>query len=294
MLRVREQSINTQHCVSVASLVRTVNLLTRHDYASALQLLACVEAQAGDIEGFARAAVRALRDYVAADLATLSICDLVTGHRQVVGVPGKCLDADEVARFDRHSFDLPLVRPHGLEGGGLTRRISDRVGRHDGSSGALDGDPHGRTGLEYAIVVPLFRSPQMLVNVVLNRRGRDFGERDCERLELVRAHLAFFYRQACRLAPALPSTAPLAPLPGAMPPEPGSFGGLTPRESQVMHWLSCGKTDAEIAALLLISPRTVQKHLEHVYVKLGVETRTAAVMRVHAGQRFAPGQESSP
>lgn len=46
-----------------------------------------------------------------------------------------------------------------------------------------------------------------------------------------------------------------------------------------MRWLSCGKTDADIAALLAISPRTVQKHLEHIYVKLGVETRTAAVMR---------------
>ena len=42
------------------------------------------------------------------------------------------------------------------------------------------------------------------------------------------------------------------------------------------------RTDAEIAALLSISPRTVQKHLEHVYVKLGVETRTAAVMRALA------------
>ncbi|RUR70358.1 LuxR family transcriptional regulator [Variovorax guangxiensis] len=54
---------------------------------------------------------------------------------------------------------------------------------------------------------------------------------------------------------------------------------LTPREGEVMHWLARGKTDAEIAALLQISPRTVHKHLQHVYVKLGVETRTAAVMR---------------
>lgn len=293
MLRVRGQSINTQHCVSVANPMRTVNHLTRDDYASALQLLARVEAQAGDVEGFARAAVRALRDYVAADLATLSICDLVTGRRQVVGVPGMCLDADEVARFDRHSFDLPLRRSHGLEGGGATRRIADRVGRHDGPRRALGADPR-RIGLEYAVVVPLFRSPQKLVNVVLNRRGRDFDERDRERLELVRTHLAFFYRQACRLAPALSSTAPAASLPGAMRREPGSYGALTPREGEVMHWLACGKTDAEIAALLFISPRTVQKHLEHVYVKLGVETRTAAVMRAHARQRVAPGQEASP
>ncbi len=49
-----------------------------------------------------------------------------------------------------------------------------------------------------------------------------------------------------------------------------------------MRWLSRGKTDAEIAALLGVSPRTVHKHLEHIYVKLGVETRTAAVMRTLA------------
>ena len=55
---------------------------------------------------------------------------------------------------------------------------------------------------------------------------------------------------------------------------------LTDRETEVMHWLACGKTDADIAALLAISVRTVQKHLEHIYVKLGVENRTAAVMRL--------------
>jgi len=56
---------------------------------------------------------------------------------------------------------------------------------------------------------------------------------------------------------------------------------LTPRERDVMRWLSYGKTDADIAQLLQISTRTVHKHLEHIYVKLGVENRTAAVMRVH-------------
>ncbi len=63
---------------------------------------------------------------------------------------------------------------------------------------------------------------------------------------------------------------------------------LTDRESEVMHWLACGKTDADIAALLGISPRTVQKHLEHIYVKLGVENRTAAVMRAGSVALVSP------
>ncbi len=54
---------------------------------------------------------------------------------------------------------------------------------------------------------------------------------------------------------------------------------LTAREREVMHWLAGGKTDREIAQLLGCSHRTVQKHLERTYQKLGVETRTAAVMR---------------
>lgn len=51
---------------------------------------------------------------------------------------------------------------------------------------------------------------------------------------------------------------------------------LTGREVEVLRWVACGKTNRDIGTILELSPRTVNKHLEHVYVKLGVETRTAA------------------
>ncbi|RKR69390.1 LuxR family two component transcriptional regulator [Acidovorax sp. 94] len=51
---------------------------------------------------------------------------------------------------------------------------------------------------------------------------------------------------------------------------------LTPRETEVLSWLSKGKTNRDIADILGMSPRTVNKHLEHIFEKLGVETRTAA------------------
>ncbi|MFM0632071.1 response regulator [Paraburkholderia xenovorans] len=51
---------------------------------------------------------------------------------------------------------------------------------------------------------------------------------------------------------------------------------LTPREADVLYWVALGKTNRDIADILGMSPRTVNKHLEHVFEKLGVETRTAA------------------
>ena len=52
---------------------------------------------------------------------------------------------------------------------------------------------------------------------------------------------------------------------------------LTPRETDVLEWVAKGKTNRDIGDILGMSPRTVNKHLEHIYAKLGVETRTAAV-----------------
>jgi len=52
--------------------------------------------------------------------------------------------------------------------------------------------------------------------------------------------------------------------------------GLTTREAEVLLWLSRGKTNRDIGDILGMAPRTVNKHLEHVFGKLHVETRAAA------------------
>jgi len=64
---------------------------------------------------------------------------------------------------------------------------------------------------------------------------------------------------------------------------------LTQRESEVLNWLIKGKTNRDIGEILGTSPRTINKHLEHVFVKLGVETRTSAaavaLSKLRAGGR---------
>ena len=69
--------------------------------------------------------------------------------------------------------------------------------------------------------------------------------------------------------------------------------GLSRREAEVLNWIADGKTDEVIGMMLGISTRTVQKHVEHIFHKLAVETRTAAVSKIRdvAADRLVAGRE---
>ncbi|MEL7107440.1 MAG: DNA-binding response regulator [Pseudomonadota bacterium] len=54
--------------------------------------------------------------------------------------------------------------------------------------------------------------------------------------------------------------------------------GLTLREAEVLFWLTMGKTNRDISTILALSPRTVNKHLEQVFQKMGVDNRTSAAV----------------
>jgi DNA-binding NarL/FixJ family response regulator len=55
---------------------------------------------------------------------------------------------------------------------------------------------------------------------------------------------------------------------------------LTNRQAEVLHWATLGKTDKVIGEILGTSPRTVSKHMEHVLIKMGAESRTVAASMV--------------
>ncbi len=56
--------------------------------------------------------------------------------------------------------------------------------------------------------------------------------------------------------------------------------GLTPRETEVALWIAQGKTNAEISTILSAPVRTIEKHVEHILAKLGVENRASAALAV--------------
>ena len=64
------------------------------------------------------------------------------------------------------------------------------------------------------------------------------------------------------------------------PPGPAALKelGLTPREAEVLYWIAQGKSNPDIATILGANVRTVHKHVEHIFQKLGLETRNAATL----------------
>jgi DNA-binding CsgD family transcriptional regulator len=97
----------------------------------------------------------------------------------------------------------------------------------------------------------------------LERSGRNFTERERSLLEflrpaLIKMHTAALARRRHK--------------------GPGS-ARLTRRETEILGWIADGKTTREIATLLVVSPHTVRKHIEHILEKLDVRTRSAAVAR---------------
>ncbi len=241
--------------------------LTAQDYRESWRLVCEMTEAASDAVAFARQGTLHLPRLVASELTTLSVCDLARNARSVVSSPAGAISAADRASFDRHFTEHPLVRYHsrhaGSNVGGGAHRISDSLSASEFRESALYNEYYRRIGIDHVVAVPLFVDRGLLVSFVLNRNRTDFSDRECALLDLVRDPLAALYRNLL----ARRKDRGFASLP------------VTPRERDVLSWLAAGKTDRDIGEILGMSPRTVQKHLQHIYEKLGVETRTAAVVR---------------
>jgi DNA-binding CsgD family transcriptional regulator len=116
------------------------------------------------------------------------------------------------------------------------------------------------------------RSPLWHTKTFSFARGKewpDFDERDRCVLNVLQPHLTHMYRNAKLRGQVLDDSDDAA-----------VAAGLTAREREVLALVREGKTNAQIAAELWIAPGTVRKHLENIYEKLGVQSRTAALARV--------------
>jgi DNA-binding CsgD family transcriptional regulator len=109
---------------------------------------------------------------------------------------------------------------------------------------------------KYAISVPLPTRPGRTRRIGFWRSNRDFSERDRLALQLLRPHLYEVYLDAERRRRGIPH--------------------VSRREREVLHLVAQGHSNADIARMLFISVGTVRKHMEHVFDRTGVRTRSAA------------------
>jgi DNA-binding CsgD family transcriptional regulator len=68
---------------------------------------------------------------------------------------------------------------------------------------------------------------------------------------------------------------------------------ITDREHEAWHWVAGGKTNGEIALILGCCEATVKKHLQRLYPKIGVDTRTAAAI-AYLQASSGPGKAPDP
>jgi DNA-binding CsgD family transcriptional regulator len=114
---------------------------------------------------------------------------------------------------------------------------------------------------EYFLKLPIRPGPATRA-FMFDRCSRDFRERDKQVLELLRPHLIQVFRRR-----------------DAAETRKDAASALTPREREVLALVARGHTNAEIAQALFLSQLTVRRHLENIFEKLEVRTRTAAVAR---------------
>lgn len=111
------------------------------------------------------------------------------------------------------------------------------------------------------------------VQVQMALACRQLGDHESAEMKLEAARRVFDQLGAtpalARLAELSPSTASDAP------------GGLTPREVEVLELVAAGRTNREVADELVISDKTVERHLSNIFLKLDVPNRTAAAAYAH-------------
>ncbi|WAL66794.1 helix-turn-helix transcriptional regulator [Amycolatopsis cynarae] len=183
--------------------------------------------------------------------------------------PPRALDEARCEVFASLLHEHPLITHFRRTGDPRALRISDFVSTAEFHRLALYREFFRAIGVERQLAVTIAPPEGVLSVVAFNRAGGDFTDVERDLLTLLREPMAAALRRARRREHASLVLA-------------GPLHELTGRERQVIELVALGRTNAGIARALQVSPRTVAKHLEHIYHKLRVTNRVAAAGRMLA------------
>ena len=264
-------------------------------------LLECLHrvTEIDDLAAFPDRVVDAVAQVVPADVVAFNAVDLGSGRTTTLTRPEIPDATTLVPEFARLAQQHPVIAHMARTGDGSARMISDFLSQREFHRLELYQDVFRHTETEHQLAISVTAGSTLVIGVALNRRRPDFSERDRTLLELVRPTLVSTHRLLETRA-RMQGLLDAVQLDGAARWDgvPVGTTRLTGRELEVLAWLSRGLTNKQIAEVLDVSPRTVQKHLEHIYEKLQTGTRAGAAMRFaaawHAYRSAAPGDEASP
>jgi DNA-binding CsgD family transcriptional regulator len=195
--------------------------------------------------------------------------------------PADWLTPESLDVFARFSNENPLIAHHARTGDGRPVCLSDFISRRELHKLTLYDQLYRPLKIEHQIALVLPSPPGEVVGIALNRERHDFTSEEAAMLELLRRPLRACYARLMerdRLTSLL-----LAYAGGEEIAQRATALGLSERELEVMQGVIGGSSNAETAISLGISRRTVEKHLQNVYARLGVTSRTQAIGRLREG-----------
>ncbi|TME55517.1 MAG: helix-turn-helix transcriptional regulator [Chloroflexi bacterium] len=228
------------------------------------------------LEAFPRSALVGLSRLIESEILTYNEIDPRRQRAHMIEEPAGFINASQVATFEHYAHQHPLIAHYARTRESQPRKISDFLSLSEFQGLGLHNEFFRPLSINYQMAVTIPSAPQLVIGIALNRSRRDFSERDRSILETIRPHLAQAYRNAAERT-TLGERADAAERALRSSPA-AALASLTRREHDVLVLVADGKTNRQIAERLTLSPRTVQKHLEHLYDKLGVRSRTAAAM----------------
>jgi DNA-binding CsgD family transcriptional regulator len=211
-------------------------------------------------------------------LAALVGCDVITyneigpveGQMRYADYPAGALDPATQPAFAAYVHEHPLVNYYRATSDGEPVMISDFLSRERFHRLGLYAEFFRDIPVEHQMAVSLPGPRSEVIGLAMSRARRDFCEKDRALLSVLRAPLAAAMLRARRRQQAGSAVTAIAR---------SGLAFLTERETQILGLVADGRTNAAIANALEVSPRTVAKHLEHIYRKLEVSSRAAAVAR---------------
>jgi len=232
-----------------------------------------------DYATFPRRVVDAISSVVEVDLIAYNEVDPASGGGRFLLRPDVAEMAPDSAGYAAHArrfANHPIVAQR------VSRTANPRLAGFVNRLRLLGmvGNCCGQAELRLNLGLTLASSRSHLVGISMSRSLRDFDDRDATCIEMLRPHIVTAYKHSQRFADA--DTIRVAP--GRLAADPP----LTRRESEVLYWVSMGKTNDEVSIILGAKSPTIKKHLEHIYDKLGVPNRTAAARASQAALRPAP------